>query len=179
MRHATRLVRSRSVSGDGEDLVSRGGLVWLAEASDLTGLTAGLTSAMAGMPHRRHDPGRTLAQMIVALADGATAVSDLAVLRDQPALFGPVASDPTVWRTFDAAGPAEFRGLASARAAARARAWAAGSGPEGDLLVIDIDATIVRTRADKQDAAPTYNAPTVTTRCWRWSLSATKSSLGS
>ena len=29
-------------------------------------------------------------------ADGGEAISDLAVLRDQPALFGPVASDPTV-----------------------------------------------------------------------------------
>ncbi len=31
-----------------------------------------------------------------------------------------------------------------------------GSGPGGDGLVIDLDATIIRTKADKQDAAPTY-----------------------
>jgi hypothetical protein len=35
----------------------------------------------------------------VAIADGAETISDLAVLRDQPDLFGPVASHPTVWRT--------------------------------------------------------------------------------
>lgn len=97
-----------------------------------------------------------MAQVVLALADGATCLSDLAVLRDQPALAGPVASEPTVWRTFDAVGPAELRGIARARAAARTRAWAAGAGPEGELLVIDVDATIVTTKADKQDAAPTY-----------------------
>jgi hypothetical protein len=32
------------------------------------------------------------------LADGGEAISDLAVLRGQPDLFGPVASKATVWR---------------------------------------------------------------------------------
>lgn len=156
MRNATRLVRPRSVAGDGTGLVSRGGLVWLAETAELSGLTAGFSSAMAGLPRRRHDPGRTLAQVVLALADGATALSDVAVLRDQPAMFRPVGSDATLWRTFDQVGPVELRGIASARASARAKAWAAGAGPTAETLVIDMDATIVRTRADKQDAAPTY-----------------------
>ncbi len=156
MANSTGLARPRTVSGDGEGLVSRGGLVWLAETADLCGLTGGLSAALAGQPWRRHDPGRTLAQVIVALADGATCVSDLAVLRDQPALMGPVGSQATIWRTFAQAGPDEFRGIDTARAAARERAWAAGAGPAGHALVIDMDATIVRTRADKQDAAPTY-----------------------
>ena len=97
-----------------------------------------------------------MAQVVLALADGATCLSDLAVLRNQPALAGAVASEATVWRSFDAVGPAELRGIAAARAAARQRAWAAGAGPDGEVLVIDIDATIVTTKADKQDAAPTY-----------------------
>lgn len=93
---------------------------------------------------------------MLAVADGATALSDMAVLRNQPAIAGKVASDLTVWRTFNAVGPTEPRGIARARAAARAKAWAAGAGPDGEELVIDIDATIVTTKADKQDAAPTY-----------------------
>jgi len=92
----------------------------------------------------------------LALADGATALSDVAVLRDQPAMFGPVGSDATMWRTFDQIGLVELRGIATARAAARANAWAAGAGPTGDVLFIDMDATIVRTKADKQDARSTY-----------------------
>ncbi|MEU0272415.1 hypothetical protein [Streptomyces sp. NPDC006307] len=36
--------------------------------------------------------------MAVLIADGGQAISDLAVLRDQPDVFGPVASTPTAWR---------------------------------------------------------------------------------
>ncbi len=152
----TRLISSRTVTGNGAGLVSRGGLAWLGEAADLTGLTRGLGDAFAGQSWRRHHPGRTVTQMVLAMADGATCLSDLAVLRNQPALAGPVASEATVWRTFNAVGPVELRGIAAARRSARARAWDAGAGPDGELLVIDIDATIVTTKADKQDAAPTY-----------------------
>ena len=156
MRNATRLVRPRSVAGDGTGLVSRGGLVWLAETAELSGLTVGFTDATEAMPRRRHDPGRTLTQVVLALADGATALSDVAVLRDQPTMFGPVASDATLWRTFDQIGPVELRGIAAARAVARANAWGAGAGLSAEALVIDMDATIIRTKADKQDARPTY-----------------------
>lgn len=153
---STRLASPRTVTGNANGLVSRGGLVWLAETADLCGLTAGFDTAFAGLPHRVHRPGRTIAQMTLALADGATALSDIAVLRNQPAIAGTVPSDPTVWRTFEAVGPTELRGIRAARAAARERAWAAGAGPAGELLVIDIDATIITTKADKADARPTY-----------------------
>ena len=153
---STRLASPRTVTGNGEGLVSRGGLVWLAETADLCGLTAGLDAAFAGLGWRSHRPGRTMAQMVLALADGATALSDVAALRNQPAIAGKVASDPTVWRTFDAVGPTELRGITAARADARELAWAAGAGPDGEFLVIDLDATIVTTKADKADAAPTY-----------------------
>jgi hypothetical protein len=153
---STRLASPRTVTGNAEGLVSRGGLVWLAETADLCGLTAGLDDAFAALPRRCHRPGRTMAQMMLALADGATALSDIAVLRNQPAIAGRVPSEATVWRTFDAIGPTELRGIARVRAAARERAWAAGAGPDGEMLVIDLDATLVTTKADKQDAAATY-----------------------
>lgn len=70
--------------------------------------------------------------MVLALADGATGLPDLAVLRNQPAMFGPVASEATVWRTFDRVGPCELAGIDTTRRQARARAWAAGAGPAGD-----------------------------------------------
>lgn len=169
------LNRARTVTGDGDGLVSRAGLVWAAEAADLTGLSAGIGDAFDSMAWRSHRPGRTMALVVLGLADGATCLTDLAVLRNQPALAGPVASEATVWRTFNSVGPAELRGLTAARATARERAWAAGAGPDGDRLVIDIDATIVRTRADKQDAAPTTGGPTGTTRCWPWPATAARS----
>jgi len=144
------------VTGDGAGMVSHAGIAWLAETADLAGLTAGLSAAMTQVPHRRHDPGRTLAQMVVALADGATCLSDLAAVRSQSSMFGPVASEATVWRTFEHIGPVELRGIAAARAAARARAWSAGAGPAGEGLIIDFDATLINTKADKQDARPNY-----------------------
>lgn len=156
MGQRSSLIRPRTVTGDGDGLVSHAGVAWLAETADLSGLTAGLSTAMAGVPQRRHDAGRTLAQMVLALADGATCLADVAALRAQPTVFGPVASEATVWRTFNHVASVELRGIAAARAAARERAWAAGAGPATDEVIIDIDSTIIRTKADKQDAAPTY-----------------------
>lgn len=156
MGKATRLVRPRTVTSDGEGLVSRAGLVWLGEVADRTGLTGAFSQVLAEVPRRRHDPGVGLAQLVVALADGAECLSDLEALRGQPQLFGPVPSRSSVQRAFDALGPAELRRLAGARAAARAAAWEAGAGPDGDDATLDVDATIVRTRADKEDAAPTH-----------------------
>ncbi len=98
MVQGSSLIRPRTVTGDGAGLVSHAGIAWLAETADLAGLTAGLSKAMAAVPQRRHDPGRTLAQMILALADGATCLSDLAAIRSQRSMFGPVASEATVWR---------------------------------------------------------------------------------
>ena len=67
----------------------------------------------------------------VMLADGGDCLTDLAVLRDQPELFGPVASTPTAWRVVErlAQDPDGLARLRLARAHARGRAWAAGGDP--------------------------------------------------
>lgn len=156
MKHGTSLFRPRTVTGDGEGLVSRGGLAWLAEAAELTGLGGGLADAFSTLRWRSHHPGRTMARWCCRSLMGRRVCRIwrcCATSRPWPA---PVASEATVWRTFEQVGPAELRGLAAARAAARARAWAAGAGPDGEVLTIDLDATIVTTKADKQDAAATY-----------------------
>ncbi len=107
---------------------------------------------MTSVPQRRHEPGRTLGQMALALADGAICLSDLAAVRAQESMFGQVASEASVWRTFTQIGSVESRGIAAARAAERERAWAVGAGPAGEELIIDFDATLINTKADKQDA---------------------------
>jgi hypothetical protein len=56
MGKATRLVRPRAVTGDGEGLVSRAGLAWLGEVADRSGLTAGLSQVLAGIPRRLFGP---------------------------------------------------------------------------------------------------------------------------
>ena len=59
-----------------------------------------------------------------------------------------------MWRVLDSIHSQGLRQIASARAAARARAWAAGAAP--DEVVIDIDGTLLDAHSDKQDATPTY-----------------------
>jgi hypothetical protein len=57
------------------------------------------------------------------LADGGEAISDLAVLRDQPEVFAPVTSTATGWRVLDAVDDVMLDRIRAARAAARERAW--------------------------------------------------------
>ena len=70
---------------------------------------------------RGHDRGEVVADLAVMIADGGDAISDLAVLRNQPDLFGEVASTPTAWRTLEAIDAAALERIALARAAARRR----------------------------------------------------------
>ncbi len=144
------------VTGDARNVVVHAGARVLCDLADALGLTAGLSAAMLPTKQRRrgHDRGRVLVDLAVMLADGGEAISDLGVLRDQPALFGEVASDPTAWRTLEAIDEKVLVRIASARAAARAAAWAAGADP--GFYVIDFDATLVNSHSEKEHAAPTY-----------------------
>ena len=45
-----------------------------------------------------HGPGKIITDLAVALALGGDCLADVAMLRAQPELFGPVASDPVVSR---------------------------------------------------------------------------------
>jgi hypothetical protein len=143
-------------SGDGTGIVNHAGARVLADLADEVGLTAALSTAMAPTKQRRrgHDRGEVLADVAVMLADGGDTISDVAVLRDQPALFGDVASHATVWRTLEAVDDAALERIKHARAHARAQAWAAGADP--GFYVIDIDATLIGAHSDKEQAAPTY-----------------------
>ena len=111
-----------------ESLVSSAGAVLLREVVRVCGVTRLLSQALSPWRAVRaeHDPGKILTDLAVAVALGGDCVADLAVVRAQPGLFGPVASDPTVSRLvtalagdIDAALPA----IRAARAQARARAW--------------------------------------------------------
>jgi len=145
-----------SVTGDGKHVVAHAGSRVLCDLADELGLTAGLSMAMAPTKQRRrgHDRGRVLVDLAVMLGDGGEAISDLAVLRDQPNLFGEVASLPTAWRTLEAVDEDALIRIAAARAAAREQAWAAGADP--GFYVIDFDGTLVTAHSDKEGAAPNY-----------------------
>jgi hypothetical protein len=155
---ATNCASSFEVTTDGVGVVGHAGAALLGELADRLGLTTALDWHQVG-GRRRHPDAAVLRDLAVMLADGGDCLSDLAVLRDQPALFGPVASTPTAWRVIERAGqdPDGLARLRAARAHARARAWAAGGDPDVELLIIDADATLVLAQTDaKEGAAGTY-----------------------
>jgi hypothetical protein len=81
-------------------VVSQAGTLLLAETLRASGLSRGLTAGLARWraPRAVHDPGKILTDLAVALALGGDCLADVAVLRAQPELAGPVASDPVVSR---------------------------------------------------------------------------------
>jgi hypothetical protein len=152
------------VSADGAGMVSMAGGLLLAETLRLTGLAGGLSAALGRWraPRAVHDPGKIIADLAVAVAMGGDCLADIAMLRSQPLLFGPVASDPVVSRLISAlAGdaPRALRAIRAAWAAARERAWelAGDAAPGADgLVTVDLDATIVTAYSDKEQAGPTW-----------------------
>jgi hypothetical protein len=141
---------------DGKNLVSHAGTALLAELADRSGLTNAMSVAMAdcGISWHTHDPGVVLTHLAIAIADGADCLADIAALREQQNLFGPVASVPTAWRAVHASASVELREIPKAVARAREKVWAAS--PPGDSLVFDFDATLTTSHSEKQDAAPNY-----------------------
>ncbi|MGW8879776.1 IS1380 family transposase [Streptomyces mirabilis] len=158
------------VSTDGSGVVGHAGARLLADLADATGLTGAYSTALRSLRPRGtgHDPGRIATDLAVMLADGGETITDLAVLRDQAEVFGPVASTPTAWRLLADVDERALASLRSARAQAREVAWlqAAERGegiPEvrsaGCMLpglVLDLDATLVTCHSEKDQAAPTY-----------------------
>jgi Transposase DDE domain group 1 len=153
------------VSADGKGLVSQAGGLLLVQALRVTGLDRGLSQVLGRWraPRAVHDPGKIITDLAVAVAAGGDCLADIAVLRAQPDLYGPVASDPVVSRlitSLAADAPRALKAVRAARAAARERAWAlAGDdapGADGRLVTVDLDATIVIAHSEKDQAAPTW-----------------------
>ena len=153
------------MSPDGKGLVSQAGAVLLWETIRVTGLGRGLSEGLARWraPRAVHDPGKIVADLAAMVALGGDCLADIAVLREQPHLAGPVASDPVVSRlvkTLAGDLPRALKAIRAVRASARERAWAlAGEnapGADGGLVTIDLDATIVIAHSEKEQAAPTW-----------------------
>ena len=129
----------------------------LAQVADKLGLTKALSRRLAAIKQRRrgHDPGRVIRDLAVMLADGGEWVSDLGAVRDQQALFAPVASDSTAFRVVDRiASEGLLEALRAAHARARKRFWQLHGAPE--RLTIDVDATLISAHSEKEKAAGNY-----------------------
>jgi DDE family transposase len=145
------------VTADGTGLVSHAGSALVAQVSDKLGLTRGLSLRLAVLKQRRrgHDPGRVIRDLAVTLADGGECVSDLGAVRDQEALFGPVASDSTAFRVVDRVASEQLvEKVRGAHARAREQFWKIHGAPA--RLTIDVDATLITAHSEKEKAAGNY-----------------------
>jgi hypothetical protein len=161
------LVDKLVVTADGSGQVGHAGSALLVGAADRVGLTRALSAAMVGTRKRRsaHDPGVVLRDLAVMLSDGGDCLADLGAQRDQPDLFGGVASDSTAFRVIDSIDEQRLERLRAAVALARARAWKLGARPERRIAreeertertVIDVDATLTTAHSEKEGAAGNF-----------------------
>jgi hypothetical protein len=162
--------RDLTVEVDGHGVVNHAGSAVLRLFTDGTGLTGRLSKAL----RRRgftpvHDRGRVLTDTAVMIADGGRVLSDLATLRDQGELFGPVASDPTLRRALTEIDTLQLDRIAAARAATRRIVWQLIAARHGGVpasqvadrdlgkqIVIRLDATMIPSHSDKQGAAANF-----------------------
>jgi Transposase DDE domain group 1 len=168
MRKSTGSYPSLSVDTSGKRVVSQAGAVLLSATVVRAGLDRELSAALRPWmrPMAVHDPGKVLLDLAVAVAIGGDCLADIAVVRSEPAVFGQVASDPTVSRLIDTLAsdaPAALAAINTARARVRARVWSlAGSdAPDHQVtvktpLIIDLDATLITAHSEKELAAPTF-----------------------
>ena len=170
--NTTGWLKGLQVTADGTGIVSHAGVALIRALADMTGLTMGLSKALASRRLLVHDRGRVLADLACAIADGAEVISDFRVMGDQGELFGPVASVPTAWRALDEIARGGDRALGRITAAvngARRRAWAGIEARHGALpgirvadkmlhgvTCIRLDASVVTCHSDKEGAEPNF-----------------------
>ncbi len=158
------------VTAEADGLVGHAGAVLLRKLADQAGLTAALRSALARSgKFPLVDRGIALVSMAVAIALGATSMNDITLLAHHAPVLGAEPSDTTVRRTLELADPATLDKIARVRARVRAHVWTLiAATPAGfpwlavagkllaGWLVIDMDATLITARSDKEGAAPTF-----------------------
>ena len=155
------MVKLRSVSdavlaSGGDRVVSGAGLFVLGGFADRVGLAGELSAALPAAGERApvHDRGVLLTHLCLVLAGGGEACSDIERLRCEPGLFGRVASDSTLWRVLNGIGGEELEGLWRAAAGVRERVWPEAPGRE--LLVVDIDSTLVEVHSENKAGAAAH-----------------------
>jgi hypothetical protein len=157
--NATSTTRLRVETG-GEGVVAHVGLHALGRFADRLGLADLLSVRIPVMSERLpvHDRGKVLVQAMLMMAGGGEACSDIEKLRAQPALFGEVPSDSTLYRTFFQLDPTTVGGLWDAMAQARAQVWSRAAATTGNAaVVLDIDSSLHEIHSENKElTGPTY-----------------------
>jgi hypothetical protein len=168
MQKSTRVFPSVPVTFTGQSLVSHAGAAVLTGFMDALGFGALCEDRLGQFvpAGARHRSGRLIGSLAAMLAAGGEHVSDLDILRVSPGVFGQLPSNATVSRFFErtVANPELFGySIETLTRELRSRAWeAAGSrnpalsATAADPLILDLDATLVTSRSEKESVAGTY-----------------------
>ena len=168
MRKSTGSYPSLTVDTTAKRVVSHAGAVLLAATACKIGLDRELSAVLRPWmrPMAVHDPGKVLLDLAISVAIGGDCLADIAQVRSEPALFGQVASDPTVSRLIDTLAVDAPRALAAintARAVVRARVWglAGTDSPDHQTtarspLTMDLDSSLLTAHSEKELAAATF-----------------------
>ena len=162
MQQPTGFYPSLTVDTTAKRVVSHAGAVLLVTTAGKVGLDRELSAALA--PWRKQwavlDPGKILLDLAISVAVGGVCLADISALRSEPAVFGRVASDPTVSRLINSLAQSPQTALAAintARAAVRQRVWklAGKDAPDYQIsaerpLVVDLDATLITSHSEKE-----------------------------
>jgi hypothetical protein len=148
------------VEGGGNQVVAHVGLHALGRFADRLGLGDALSARVrqTGEQSVIHDRGKVLTHAMLMFAGGGEACSDIERLRVQSELFGLVASDSTLYRTFRRLDEATLAGLWEAMAEVRAQVWGRSAATAGTApVILDIDASLVEIHSEnKEGTAATY-----------------------
>jgi len=144
----------------GTQIVAHAGLHALGRFADRIGLGPALSSAIPWSGERapEHDRGVVLTHATLMLAGGGEACSDIEFLASQTRLFGPVASDSTLYRTIRNITPTVLTDLQAATATVRADMWRRMAATSATAtVVLDIDASLIQIHSEnKAGTGPTY-----------------------
>ncbi len=161
--------RALEIAADGNGLVGHAGAILLRKLADQCGLTGALDGALTLKEKKPQlSRGMVLVSTAIAIALGATAMADIAVMGQLGPVLGDAPSASTVRRVLDLATGRMLARIARARAGIRRHVWKQIEGVGGfpwiavagktldKWLVIDMDATLITAHSDKEGARPTW-----------------------
>lgn len=148
------------VESGGDQVVAHVGLHALGDFADRLGLGEHLSAHIPLSSERAplHDRGKVLVHAALMLAGGGESCADIEHLRAQVDLFGHVASDSTLYRTFHEITPEVRAGIALGVAEVRHEVWRRTSATKGKgPIYLDIDASLIEIHSEnKEQTGPNY-----------------------
>ena len=148
------------VASGGDQVVGHVGLHALGDFADRLGLGDRLSASIpiSGERSPLHDRGKVLVHSALMLAGGGESCADIEHLRAQTDLFGHVASDSTVYRTFHEIAPETRAAIARGFAEVRWKVWRRTAATKGcGPIFLDIDASLIEVHSENKElTGPNY-----------------------